>query len=133
MKITAVKVFLVDGARINWVIAKVETDAGIYGVGDGTVGRGERAVAATIEYFSSYLVGQDPFQTEMHADAMTRDSYWRTGVVHRAAIAALEAAMLDIKGRRSAFRSTSCSAASAGTASAAMPTTGAGRPSRSTC
>lgn len=99
MKVTEVKVFLVDGARINWVIAKVETDAGIYGVGDGTVGRGEKAVAATIEYFSSYLIGQDPFQTEMHADAMTRDSYWRTGVVHRAAIAALEAALLDIKGK----------------------------------
>jgi len=99
MKITAVKTFLVDGARINWVIVKLETDAGIYGVGDGTVGRGEKAVAATIEYFSSYLVGKDPFQTELHADAMTRDSYWRTGVIHRAAIAALEAAMLDIKGK----------------------------------
>jgi galactonate dehydratase len=99
MKVAAVKVFLVDGARINWVIVKVETDAGIYGVGDGTVGRGERAVAATIEYFASYLVGQDPFRTELHADTMLRDSYWRTGVVHRAAVAALEAALLDIKGK----------------------------------
>lgn len=99
MKIKGVKVFLVDGARINWVIAKVETDAGIHGVGDGTVGRGERAVAATIDYFTPQLIGKDPFQVELHTDMMMRDSYWRTGIIHRAAMAALEAAMLDIKGK----------------------------------
>jgi galactonate dehydratase len=99
MKITDVKTFVVDGGRMNWVIVKITTDAGISGVGDATVERRERAVTAVVEAIAHYLVGKDPFPVEHHAETITRDSYWRTGVINRSAISGVEAALLDIKGK----------------------------------
>ncbi|MGP1395499.1 MAG: mandelate racemase/muconate lactonizing enzyme family protein [Inquilinaceae bacterium] len=99
MKITDVRTILVDGGRMNWVIVKIETDAGIDGIGDATVERRETAVASVVENLKAYLLGRDPFAAEAHAEAMTRDSYWRTGVINRSAISGVEAALLDIKGK----------------------------------
>ncbi len=99
MKITDVRTFIVDGHRMNWVIVKIETDAGIYGVGDATVERREHAVAATVESIKNYLLGKDPFAVEYHATTINRDSYWRTGVINRSAISGIEAALWDIKGK----------------------------------
>lgn len=99
MKVTDVRCFIVDGGRMNWVIVKIDTDAGIDGVGDATVERRETAVAAVVESVKDYLIGKDPFATEHHAETITRDSYWRTGVINRSAISGVEAALLDIKGK----------------------------------
>ena len=99
MKITDVKTFIVDGGRTNWVIIKVYTDAGIDGVGDGTVERRETAVAATVDHLRAFLVGKDPFQVEFLTETMSRDSYWRTGVINRSALSGVEGALLDIKGK----------------------------------
>lgn len=99
MKITDVKTFIVDGGRMNWVIVKIYTDAGIAGVGDATVERRETAVAATIDHIRQYLLGKDPFQAEMLSETANRDSYWRTGVINRSALAGIESALLDIKGK----------------------------------
>ena len=99
MKITAVKTFVVDAFRANYVFAKILTDEGIDGVGEGTLEMKEPSVAAAIDQLAPYLIGKDPFRVEYHAEIMNRDSYWRTGPVLRSAIAAVEAAMLDIKGK----------------------------------
>ena len=99
MHITDIKTFLVDGHRMNWVIVKVYTDAGIDGIGDGTVERRETAVAEVVESLRGYLIGKDPFQVEHHIDQMNRDSYWRTGIINRSALSGIEAALLDIKGK----------------------------------
>lgn len=99
MKITAVDTFVVDAFRANYVFARLSTDAGIHGVGEGTVETREQTVATAIGELARYLVGQDPFRVEHHVAVMNRDSYWRTGVILRSALAAVEAAMLDIKGK----------------------------------
>lgn len=99
MKITDVKTFIVDGGRMNWVVIKIYTDAGIDGVGDATVERREAAVAGVIEHVKPFLVGRDPFATEYLAETINRDSYWRTGVINRSALSGIEAALLDIKGK----------------------------------
>lgn len=99
MRVTTVQTIIVDGHRMNWVIVRVDTDAGIYGLGDATVERRELAVAETVKAMASYLKGQDPFAVEHHARTMTRDSYWRTGVINRSAISGIEAALWDIKGK----------------------------------
>ena len=99
MKITDVKTFIVDGGRMNWVVVKIYTDAGISGVGDATVERRETAVSATIEHIKPYLLGKDPFATEMLIETANRDSYWRTGVINRSALSGIEAALFDIKGK----------------------------------
>ena len=99
MKISEVKVFVVDGFRANFVFAKIETDAGIHGVGEGTVEFNELAVAAAIEQMTPYLVGEDPFAITALTARIHRQSYFRTGVVLRSALSAIEAALLDIKGK----------------------------------
>ncbi len=99
MKITGLKTFVVDAFRANYVFVKVMTDEGVYGVGEGTVEHRERAVAAAIEEFLPTIEGQDPFATDLLVERMSRNSYWRTGVIIRSAIAAIEAALLDIKGK----------------------------------
>ncbi|RVT39430.1 mandelate racemase/muconate lactonizing enzyme family protein [Sphingobium algorifonticola] len=99
MKITAVKVFVVDGFRANFVFAKIETDAGIHGVGEGTVEFNELAVAAAIEQMTPDLLGKDPFAVLGLTGFIHRQSYFRTGVVLRSALSAVEAALMDIKGK----------------------------------
>lgn len=99
MKITALKTFVVDAFRANYVFVKIYTDGGLTGVGEGTVEMLENSVAAMIADFEAYLVGEDPFRTEFHNAILSRDSYWRTGVILRSAIAAIDGALLDIKGK----------------------------------
>ena len=99
MKITEIDTFVVDGHRMNWVIVRIHTDAGIEGVGDATVERREMAVVETVRSISNALIGRDPMPVEHIARTITRDSYWRTGVINRSAISGLEAALWDIKGK----------------------------------
>lgn len=99
MKIIGLKTFIVDAFRANYVFVKVSTDSGITGVGEGTVEMREKTVAAAIHELEGYLIGKDPFQIDLHLAMMSRDSYWRTGVFIRSALAAIDAALLDIKGK----------------------------------
>lgn len=99
MRITGVRTFVVDGFRANFVFVKITTDAGFHGVGEGTIEFSERAVAQAIDEKAPYLIGKDPFQVVLHRDTLNRDSYFRTGVVLRSALSAIEAALLDIKGK----------------------------------
>lgn len=99
MKISALRTHVVDAFRANFVFVVLETDAGIKGVGEGTLEMRERAVAAMIEECGRALIGADPFAVDHHVETMLRESYWRTGPILRSALSALEAAMLDIKGK----------------------------------
>ena len=99
MKITGIETFAVDCYRVNWVFAKVTTDEGITGVGEGTLGTRELTVAEAIKEISRYLVGKDPFAIESHLLHMQRDTYWRSGPVLSTAISAVEIALWDIKGQ----------------------------------
>jgi galactonate dehydratase len=99
MKITGLKTFVVDGFRANYVFVKVTTDAGHHGVGEATLEGSELTVAQMMEEFARHLLGKSPFDVEHHVELLSRDWYWRTGAVHRSAIAGIEAALLDIKGK----------------------------------
>lgn len=99
MKIRNLKTFVVHAFRCNWVFVKIETDEGVTGVGEATVEMRETTAAAAVEELARYLVGKDPFAVEHHIHVMNRDSYWRTGVLLRTALGAVEGAMLDIKGK----------------------------------
>ncbi len=98
-RITSLRTFVVDAFRANYVFVRIDTAEGLHGVGEGTVEHRERAVAAAIEEFVPTIIGANAFQTDALVERMARDSYWRTGVVIRSAIAAIEAALLDIKGK----------------------------------
>ena len=97
--IDRVETFVVDAYRANYVFTRVTTRDGLHGVGEGTVEHREKAVAAAIEEFAPTIMGLNALDTEPLVERMSRDSYWRTGVVIRSAIAAIEAALLDITGK----------------------------------
>lgn len=99
LTITALKTFVVNAYRCNWVFVKLYTHEGITGVGEATVEMRERTIAEGVEELGRYLLGKDPFAVEHHIHIMNRDSYWRSGVILRTALSAVEAAMLDIKGK----------------------------------
>lgn len=100
MKISAAEVFVVDFFRANFVFVRLETTTGLVGLGEGTVEFAERAVAEALEYLGGSLLGEDPFEVDRLVETLNRESYWRTGIVHRSALSAVEAALLDNQGAR---------------------------------
>lgn len=99
MKITNASVNICSPGR-NFVTLKIQTDEGIYGLGDATLNGRELAVVSYLtEHVIPCLVGRDPFQTEDTWQYLYRGAYWRRGPVTMAAIAAVDVALWDIKGK----------------------------------
>ena len=99
MKITDAKVLVSSPGR-NFVTLKVSTDQGIYGLGDATLNGRELAVASYLQdHLIPCLVGRDPFQSEDIWQYFYRGGYWRRGPVSMTAIAAIDMALWDIKGK----------------------------------
>ena len=96
MKITAVKPFIASTG--NFFI-KIETDAGIYGIGEGGLRRRGRAMAEVIRSSESILLGQDPFRIEYLWQRMFRGGFFPGGVIQSAAVSAVDIALWDIKGK----------------------------------
>ncbi len=99
MKIQNASVIICSPGR-NFVTLKIETDEGIYGLGDATLNGRELAVASYLsDHLISCLIGRDPFQTEDIWQYLYRGAYWRRGPVTMAAIGAVDVALWDIKGK----------------------------------
>lgn len=99
MKVTGIKTFICHAYRTNWVFVKVMTDSGIYGVGEATLEYREPTVVEAIKELERYLVGKDPHNIESFWHTTCRDAYWRGGVVLMSALAGVEMALWDIKGK----------------------------------
>ena len=99
MKIKEAKVFVCSPGR-NFVTLKIHTDEGIYGLGDATLNGRELAVASYLtDHVIPCLIGRDPSQTEDIWQYLYRGAYWRRGPVTMSAIAAVDMALWDIKGK----------------------------------
>ncbi len=99
MKITNAKVIVTCPGR-NFVTLKVETDAGVYGLGDATLNGRELAVVAYLEeHVAPCLLGRDARQTEDIWQFLYRGAYWRRGPVTMTAIGAVDTALWDIKAK----------------------------------
>lgn len=99
MKISGARVIVCSPGR-NFVTLVVETDAGIRGIGDATLNGRELSVASYLsDHLIACLVGRDPFDTEDTWQYLYRGAYWRRGPVTMSAIAAVDMALWDIKGK----------------------------------
>lgn len=96
MKITNVKSYVSSSGHF---FVKVETDAGIYGVGEGGIRRRAIALAEVVRSFDPILIGSDPFQIEHLWQVMFRGGFFPGGVVQSAAVSAVDIALWDIKGK----------------------------------
>jgi mannonate dehydratase len=99
MKIDDIKVLVTCPGR-NFVTVKIVTDSGIYGLGDATVNGREMAVIAYLtEHVVPCLIGRDAHMIEDIWQYLYRGAYWRKGPITMAAIAAIDMALWDIKGK----------------------------------
>lgn len=84
----------------NFVTLKIETDQGLYGIGDATLNGREKAVVAYLEeHVCPLLIGRDARRIEDTWQFLYRGAYWRRGPVTMRAIAAVDVALWDIKGK----------------------------------
>ena len=96
MKITKLTTFIVPP---RWCFLKVETDAGITGWGEPVLEGRAHTVAAAVEELADYVVGKDPAQIEDHWTVLYRGGFYRGGPIHMSALAGIDQALWDIKGK----------------------------------
>jgi len=99
MKITSAEILVCSPTR-NFVTLVIHTDQGIYGLGDATLNGRELAVATYLEeYCIPCLIGRDPSDIEDIWQYFYKGAYWKRGPVTMSAIAAIDMALWDIKGK----------------------------------
>ncbi|MEM7133517.1 MAG: mandelate racemase/muconate lactonizing enzyme family protein [Chloroflexota bacterium] len=106
MKITEIKTHLMHASvsgggwtARNWLFVKIFTDEGIYGIGEAS--GWPRVVETAIQDLSTILIGEDPTQIEHLWQKMfiAMMGHGMTGVVGGGAMAGIEMALWDIKGK----------------------------------
>jgi mannonate dehydratase len=99
MRITDSKVIVCSPGR-NFVTLKITTEDGIYGLGDATLNGRELAVASYLsDHIIPLLIGRDARRIEDIWQYLYKGAYWRRGPVTMSAIAAVDTALWDIKGK----------------------------------
>ena len=99
MKITAINPFAVSVSERNFTIVKIETDAGISGVGEAGESSRELALIGMIKHFREFLIGQDPRRIDHIWQLMYRSQYMEGGRIVGAAASAIDIALWDILGK----------------------------------
>lgn len=99
MKIVDVETYAVGAGWKNWLFVKVLTDAGIHGVGEGTLNGFIRTTEAGVRELKHLAVGQDPRNINALAKRMLDSVSLDGGHIHRTVIAAIEVACWDILGK----------------------------------
>src|SRR5690242_13178980 len=99
LTIRSARVIVTSPGR-NFVTLKIETDQGVYGIGDATLNGRELAVVSYLEnHVVPNLIGRDAHAIEDIWQFLYRGAYWRRGPVTMSAIAAVDTALWDIKGK----------------------------------
>lgn len=99
MRITRVEPFHCDAGWRPWTFVKVETDEGLVGWGECSDTRNPLGVAGCVRDFQQLLVGEDPSAIERLYWDMLRAARQNLGGVSHKAIAGIELALWDIKGK----------------------------------
>jgi len=83
----------------RWLFLKIETDEGIVGWGEPVIEGKAATVKAAVEELMEYLIGKDPMNIEDHWNVMYRAGFYRGGPILMSAIAGIDQALWDIKGK----------------------------------
>jgi mannonate dehydratase len=98
-RIVSAKVIVTCPGR-NFVTLKIETADGLTGVGDATLNGRELSVASYLnDHVIPCLIGRDAHRIEDTWQFLYRGAYWRRGPVTMSAIAAVDMALWDLKGK----------------------------------
>lgn len=96
MKITKLQTFAVPP---RWLFLKMDTDEGICGWGEPILEGRADTVATMVRELSDYLIGKDPRNIEDLWTVMYRAGFYRGGGIHMSALAGIDQALWDIKGK----------------------------------
>lgn len=96
MKITSCELFQVPP---RWLFLKIETDEGIVGWGEPVIEGRAETVGTAVKELMEYLIGKDPLRIEDHWNLMYRAGFYRGGPILMSAIAGIDQALWDIKGK----------------------------------
>lgn len=90
------------GSNYRWVFLKIITsEPGLYGIGSANDNYQTAAVISALEKnLKPFLIGKDPDRIEDLWQTANYRTYWRGGPVNNKAIAAMDEALWDIKGKR---------------------------------
>ncbi|ALN75365.1 galactonate dehydratase [Aureimonas sp. AU20] len=96
MKITKLSTFIVPP---RWLFLKIETDEGITGWGEPVVEGRALTTEAAVHELADYIIGKDPLLIEDHWNVLYRGGFYRGGAIHMSALAGIDQALWDIKGK----------------------------------
>lgn len=96
MKITKLTTYRIPP---RWMLLKIETDEGIVGWGEPVIEGKARSVETAVEEFGHYLIGQDPRRINDLWQVMYRGGFYRGGAILMSAMAGIDQALWDIKGK----------------------------------
>jgi galactonate dehydratase len=96
MKITRLTTYRVAP---RWMFLKIETDEGISGWGEPVVEGRARTVEAAVQELGETLIGKDPMRINDLWQTMYRSHFYRGGPILMSAIAGIDQALWDIKGK----------------------------------
>lgn len=96
MKITKVETYLVPP---RWCFVEISTDEGITGWGEPVVEGKAATVQAAVNEMADYIIGKDPGKIEDIWNTLYRAAFYRGGPVLMSAIAGIDQALWDIKGK----------------------------------
>ncbi|MCV2354292.1 galactonate dehydratase [Paucibacter sp. B2R-40] len=83
----------------RWMLLKIETDEGVVGWGEPVIEGRARTVETAVQEFAPFLIGQDPARINDLWQVMYRGSFYRGGAILMSAIAGIDQALWDIKGK----------------------------------
>ncbi|KPC53902.1 galactonate dehydratase [Amantichitinum ursilacus] len=83
----------------RWMFLKIETDEGITGWGEPVIEGRARTVEAAVHELGEMLIGQDPHRINDLWQTMYRGAFYRGGPILMSAIAGIDEALWDIKGK----------------------------------
>lgn len=96
MKITNYKLYKVPP---RWLFLKIETNEGFYGWGEPVIEGRADTVGACVKELMEYLLDKDPLRIEDHWNVLYRSGFYRGGPILMSAIAGIDQALWDIKGK----------------------------------
>ncbi len=100
MRIREITTKIVNAGDRNWVFVKVTTDEpGLYGWGEASVAWQEKTVSGQVAELGALVIGEDPTRIEHIWQALYRQPFYRGGIVMMSAIAGIDQALWDIRGK----------------------------------
>jgi L-alanine-DL-glutamate epimerase-like enolase superfamily enzyme len=99
MKISDLKTFLIGGPGHNVILVKVETDEGVFGIGEGSLAGRDQGVLGVIQHLKQWLIGRDPGRIEDIWQECYKNTFWRGGPVLLSALSGIDIALWDLKGK----------------------------------